>query len=164
MTISIVGLGYVGLPLCLQFARNGVVVVGLDVDPAKVSAVNAGRSYIKHIEAAAIAEQVSAGRLSASGDFSLISNVEAVIICVPTPLNKHREPDMSFVLNTGASIAPYLKSGILVVLESTTYPGTTDGDLRNGARGWVGTQGGRRLSPGLLARARGPGQPAEQGR
>jgi UDP-N-acetyl-D-glucosamine dehydrogenase len=130
MTISVVGLGYVGLPLCLQFARNGVVVVGLDVDPAKVSAVNAGRSYIKHIDAAAIAEQVSAGRLRASGDFSLINNVEAVIICVPTPLSKHREPDMSFVLNTGASIAPHLKSGILVVLESTTYPGTTDGDLR----------------------------------
>src|ERR1700681_2256341 len=130
MTISIIGLGYVGLPLCLQFARSGVIVLGLDVDPAKISAVNEGRSYIKHIEPSAIAEQVSAGRLSASGDFSLIRNVEAVIICVPTPLNKHREPDMSFVLNTGVSIAPHLKSGILVVLESTTYPGTTDGDLR----------------------------------
>jgi UDP-N-acetyl-D-glucosamine dehydrogenase len=117
MTISIVGLGYVGLPLCLQFARNGVAVVGLDVDAAKVSAVNEGRSYIKHIEASAVAEQVSAGRLSASSDFSLIRDVEAVIICVPTPLNRYREPDMSFVLNTGTSIAPYLKRGILVVLE-----------------------------------------------
>src|ERR1700676_4073477 len=94
MTISIIGLGYVGLPLCLQFARNGVTVVGLDVDPAKVSAVNESRSYIKHIEGAAIAEQVSAGRLRASNDFSLVREVEAVIICVPTPLNKYREPDI----------------------------------------------------------------------
>src|ERR1700733_950075 len=131
MTISIIGLGYVGLPLCLQFARSGVTVVGLDIDPAKVTAVNACRSYIKHIEAAAIAEQISAGRLSASGDLSVVRDVEAVIICVPTPLNKFREPDMSFVLNTGASIAPHLKRGILVGLESTTYPGTTDGDLRH---------------------------------
>src|ERR1700685_2341719 len=131
MAICVIGLGYVGLPLCLQFARNGVVVVGLDVDPAKVSAINAGQSYIKHIEAATVAEQVSAGRLSASGDFSLIRNVEAVIVCVPPPLNKFREPDMSFVLNTGASIAPHLKNDMLVVLESTTYPGTTDGELRH---------------------------------
>ena len=99
MTIAIVGLGYVGLPLALQFARNGVTVVGLDVDPAKVSAVNDGRSYIKHIEAAAIAEQVSGGRLRASSDFSLVGEVEAVIICVPTPLNKYREPDISYVLD-----------------------------------------------------------------
>jgi UDP-N-acetyl-D-glucosamine dehydrogenase len=130
MTIAIVGLGYVGLPLALQFARNGVTVVGLDVDPAKVSAVNEGRSYIKHIEAAAIAQQVSAGRLRASNDFSLAGEVEAVIICVPTPLNKYREPDISFVLATGRSIAPHLKRGTVVVLESTTYPGTTDTDLR----------------------------------
>src|SRR5579863_6099636 len=130
MTIAIVGLGYVGLPLALQFARNGVPVVGLDVDPVKVSAVNESRSYIKHIDGAAIAEQVSAGRLRASDDFSLIRGAEAVIICVPTPLNKYREPDISFVLNTGRSIATHLKKGIVVVLESTTYPGTTDGDLR----------------------------------
>ena len=130
MTIAIIGLGYVGLPLSLQFARNGVNVLGLDVDLAKVSAVNESRSYIKHIDAAAIGEQVSAGRLRASNDFSLVRGVEAVIICVPTPLNKYREPDISFVLNTGRSIAPHLKGGTLVVLESTTYPGTTDGDLR----------------------------------
>jgi UDP-N-acetyl-D-glucosamine dehydrogenase len=131
MTIAIVGLGYVGLPLALQFARSGVTVIGLDVDPAKVSAVNESRSYIKHIEGAAIAEHVSAGRLRASNDFSLVRDVEAVIICVPTPLNKYREPDISFVLTTGRSIAPHLKRGTLVVLESTTYPGTTDTDLRD---------------------------------
>jgi UDP-N-acetyl-D-glucosamine dehydrogenase len=131
MNIAIVGLGYVGLPLALQFARNGVSVVGLDVDPQKVAAVNEGRSYIKHIEGPVIAEQVTAGRLQASADFSLVRDVEAVLICVPTPLNKYREPDISYVITTGEMIAPHLTRGSLVVLESTTYPGTTDTDLKN---------------------------------
>lgn len=130
MKIAIVGLGYVGLPLALQFARNGVSVLGLDVDPTKVSAINAGRSYIKHIEAAAIAEAVKDGCLEASADFSRVKEVEAVIICVPTPLNKNREPDVSYVLNSGRAIAPHLQRGTLVALESSTYPGTTDTDLR----------------------------------
>jgi UDP-N-acetyl-D-glucosamine dehydrogenase len=130
MKIAIVGLGYVGLPLSLQFARSGVSVLGLDVDPAKIESLNAGRSYIKHIESAAIAEHVKEKKFEASADFSRIKEVEAVIICVPTPLNKNREPDISFIINTGKSIAPHLHKGILVVLESTTYPGTTDEDLR----------------------------------
>jgi UDP-N-acetyl-D-glucosamine dehydrogenase len=159
MTISIIGLGYVGLPLCLQFARNGVVVVGLDVDPAKVSAVNEGRSYIKHIEANAVAEQVSAGRLRASTDFSVISGVDAVIICVPTPLNKYREPDLSFVLSTGTSIAPHLKRGILVVLESTTYPGTTDGDLRKVLEAGSGLKAGEDFHLAFSPEREDPGNP-----
>jgi UDP-N-acetyl-D-glucosamine dehydrogenase len=130
MNIAIVGLGYVGLPLSLQFARSGVTVLGLDIDPAKVEALNAGRSYIKHISAEAIAEAVKAKTLSASTDFSRIKEVEAVIICVPTPLNKNREPDISYITETGKAIAPHLQKGTLVVLESTTYPGTTDEDLR----------------------------------
>ena len=130
MKIAIVGLGYVGLPLSLQFARSGVSVLGLDVDPAKIESLNAGRSYIKHIESAHIAEHVKEKKFEASADFSRIKEVEAVIICVPTPLNKNREPDISFIINTGKSIAPHLHKGILVVLESTTYPGTTDEDLR----------------------------------
>jgi UDP-N-acetyl-D-glucosamine dehydrogenase len=130
MKIAIVGLGYVGLPLSLQFARSGVNVLGLDVDPVKIEALNQGRSYIKHIESSAIAEAVKAGTFSASEDFRRIREVEAVIICVPTPLNKNREPDISFIINTGKSIAPHLHKGILIVLESTTYPGTTDEDLR----------------------------------
>ncbi|MCS7089711.1 MAG: nucleotide sugar dehydrogenase [Verrucomicrobiota bacterium] len=130
MYIAIVGQGYVGLPLALQFARSGLKVLGLDIDPAKVEALNAGRSYIHHIPAQAIAEQVAAGRFSASTDFSRVREVEAVVICVPTPLNKNREPDISYILNTGRAIAPYLQRGALVVLESTTYPGTTDTDLR----------------------------------
>ena len=130
MKIAIIGLGYVGLPLSLQFARSGVIVLGLDIDPAKVEALNGGRSYIEHIPAAAIQEQVGAGRFGASTDFARIREVEAVIICVPTPLTKYREPDISYVLNTGRAIAPHLQKGALVVLESTTYPGTTDEDLR----------------------------------
>src|SRR6202142_1481445 len=130
MKIAVVGLGYVGLPLSLQFARSGVTVLGLDIDPAKVQALNAGRSYIKHISAEAIAAAVKAKTFSAAADFSLIREVEAVIICVPTPLNKNREPDISYILETGKALAPHLKKGILVVLESTTYPGTTDEDLR----------------------------------
>src|SRR5208283_362030 len=130
MKIAIVGLGYVGLPLSLQFSRSGVTVLGLDIDPAKVDALNQGRSYIKHIPAEAISAAVQAKTFSASADFSLIQGVEAVVICVPTPLNKNREPDISFILETGQALAPHLKPGILVVLESTTYPGTTDEDLR----------------------------------
>jgi UDP-N-acetyl-D-glucosamine dehydrogenase len=123
-------------------------VLGIDVDPTKVQLLNNGQSYIKHIEQPAIAELLSSGKFSASTDFSLIKEVEAVIICVPTPLNKNREPDLSFVLNTGRAIAPHLKLAEadskletrnsksetrikkLIVLESTTYPGTTEEDLR----------------------------------
>jgi UDP-N-acetyl-D-glucosamine dehydrogenase len=127
--IAIVGLGYVGLPLSLQFARSGVSVLGLDIDPLKVKALNKGQSYIQHIPPAAIQEQRQARRFSASADFARIREVQAVIIAVPTPLNKNREPDISYILKTGEAIAPHLQEGTLVVLESTTYPGTTDEDL-----------------------------------
>ncbi len=130
MKIAIVGLGYVGLPLSLQFARSGVTVLGLDIDPSKVESLNRGQSYIKHISANAVSEAVHAGAFVASADFSRVKEVEAVVICVPTPLNKNREPDISFIIETGKAIAPHLAKGTLVVLESTTYPGTTDEDLR----------------------------------
>src|SRR5271166_1015659 len=128
--VAIVGLGYVGLPLSLQFARSGVPVLGFDIDPDKVDALNGGRSYIKHVPGAVVAEQVQAGRLAATTDFARVKEVDAVIICVPTPLNKNREPDISFILRTGRAIAPHFRPGTLVVLESTTYPGTTDEDLK----------------------------------
>ena len=128
--IAVVGLGYVGLPLSLQFARCGATVLGLDIDPNKVNALNAGRSYIKHIAPADIKAMVDKKAFSASSDFSLVHGVSAVIICVPTPLNKNREPDISYITETGKAIAPHLLKGTLVVLESTTYPGTTDEDLR----------------------------------
>jgi UDP-N-acetyl-D-glucosamine dehydrogenase len=128
--IGIVGLGYVGLPLSLQFARSGVGVLGFDIDPDKVESLNRGHSYIKHISSEEILEAANAGTFSACADFSRVREVGAVIICVPTPLNKNREPDISFILQTGKAIAPHLAKGALVVLESTTYPGTTDEDLR----------------------------------
>jgi len=131
MKIAIVGLGYVGLPLALRFAQAGVLVLGLDIDAAKCAALNAGRSYIKHIPDSAVAQARGHGSpLEATTDFSRVSGVDAILLCVPTPLNDRREPDMSYVFGTGESIAPYLRPGQLVVLESTTYPGTTDTDLR----------------------------------
>ena len=130
MKICIVGLGYVGLPLSLQFARCGASVTGLDIDAAKVESLNAGRSYIKHIAPETIKTAVDDGSFRASTEFSEVQGAEAVIICVPTPLNKNREPDISYILETGRAVAPHLQKGTLVVLESTTYPGTTDGDLR----------------------------------
>ena len=130
MKIAVVGLGYVGLPLSLQFARSCVSVLGLDVDRNKVQLLNNGQSYIRHIEPSAVADLVRSGKFAASTEFSRVKDVQAVIICVPTPLTKNREPDISFVLETGRTIAPYLSKGMLVVLESTTYPGTTDEDLR----------------------------------
>ena len=130
MKICVVGLGYVGLPLAIQFAHSNVIVVGLDVDASKVDLIQKGQSYIKHIAPAMIANVIAEKRHSASTDYRNIKDVEAVIICVPSPLNKNREPDISFILDTGRAIAPHLAKGTLVVLESTTYPGTTDEDLR----------------------------------
>jgi UDP-N-acetyl-D-glucosamine dehydrogenase len=130
MNISVIGLGYVGLPLSLQFARSGVKVLGLDIDPEKVEQINRGQSYIRHVPSAEIQALVKQSSLSASNDFNRVREVEAVIICVPTPLGAHREPDISFIIDTGKAIAPHLSKGTLVVLESTTYPGTTDEDLR----------------------------------
>ncbi len=129
-TVAIVGLGYVGLPLSLQFVRSGVRVIGIDVDASKVDALHAGRSYIKHISADDVQEQIQTGRFTASTDFAKISEAQGVIICVPTPLNKNREPDITYILQTGRAIAPHMQPGTLVTLESTTYPGTTDQDLR----------------------------------
>jgi UDP-N-acetyl-D-glucosamine dehydrogenase len=130
MKVAIIGLGYVGLPLSLQFARSCTEVLGIDIDRNKVDLLNKGQSYLKHIRSADVAELLETGKFSASTDFSRIREAQAVLICVPTPLTKNREPDLSYVLETGKSIAPHLQNGTLVVLESTTYPGTTDEDLR----------------------------------
>jgi UDP-N-acetyl-D-glucosamine dehydrogenase len=159
MKIAVVGLGYVGLPLCLQFARAGVDVLGLDVDKQKVDALMAGKSYIKHIEAADIAEAVNAGKFQASDDFARIKEAEAVIICVPTPLNKNREPDISYIVNTGKSIAPHMARGCLVVLESTTYPGTTDEDLREVLEAGSGMKAGKDFHLAFSPEREDPGNP-----
>lgn len=123
--IGIVGLGYVGLPLALRFSEAGFAVTGLDIDAAKVEALNRGSSYIAQIPAARVAQAVKA-RFKASYDFSAAKDCDALIICVPTPLGKHREPDVSFIANTMAELKPYLRAGQAVSLESTTYPGTTE--------------------------------------
>ncbi len=130
MKIAIVGLGYVGLPLSLQFAQSGVEVLGLDIDPSKVERLNGGKSYIKHVSDESVQAAVQSGRFQASSDFATRRAMDAFILCVPTPLNKNREPDISYILATGEAIAPHLTKGSLVVLESTTYPGTTEDDLR----------------------------------
>ena len=128
--ISVVGLGYVGLPLSLQFARSGVSVIGFDLDQQKVASINSGKTYLKHFPSESIAEQVNAGRFEATIDPSRMSEVEAILICVPTPLDNHREPDLSFVLDTARTIASHLEKGVLVALESTSFPGTTEDELR----------------------------------
>jgi UDP-N-acetyl-D-glucosamine dehydrogenase len=130
LNVGVVGLGYVGLPLALQIARSRHVVVGFDIDPEKCSAINAGKSYIKHISPSEVAAARIGGRLQATTDFSRASELDAIIVCVPTPLTKNREPDLRYVTSTGAQLGPHLQRRQLIVLESTTYPGTTDGDLR----------------------------------
>ena len=162
MTIAIIGLGYVGLPLALQFARSGVPVLGLDVDAKKVRALNAGRSYIKHIPAGEIKRLVRAGKFSAATDFAKIKNVEAILICVPTPLKKNRTPDLSFVLNTGKSIARHLQRRQLVVLESTTYPGTTENELRAVLEKDSGLKAGKDFHLAFSPEREDPGNPQSQ--
>lgn len=128
--IAIIGLGYVGLPLCLAFARAGNRVLGVDTDPTKPRDLLAGRSYIKHVPAADVAAAVGGGRLDATTDFSRLAEVDAILICVPTPLTPNRVPDLTHVESTARSIAAHLRRGQLVILESTTYPGTTEDVVR----------------------------------
>mgnify|MGYP001202791861 CR=1 FL=1 len=127
--VGIIGLGYVGLPLALAFASVGTKVIGFDVDPDKVSAISSGTSYLNHIKSSEIKRFVDENLFRATEDFSKLREVQDILICVPTPLTKYREPDLSAVLNTGRVISKYLQRGHLVVLESSTYPGTTDEDL-----------------------------------
>jgi UDP-N-acetyl-D-glucosamine dehydrogenase len=128
--VGIVGQGYVGLPLALVFSEAGFPVIGFDSDGAKVTALNQGESYIKHIGAGRVRAAVKTGRFRASADFDELSSCDAVLICVPTPLGNHREPDLSYVINSSREVARRLRRGQLVVLESTTYPGTTDEDVQ----------------------------------
>lgn len=126
--IGIVGLGYVGLPLMLRYCEVGYKVIGFDIDKGKVEALREGRSYIEHIPGSSIEEALTKG-FDPTTDFSRAAEADALILCVPTPLNKYREPDLSFVLDTTDSLVPYLRPGQIMSLESTTYPGTTDEEL-----------------------------------
>jgi UDP-N-acetyl-D-glucosamine dehydrogenase len=128
--IGVIGMGYVGLPLAVAAWRAGFHVTGFDVDPTKISALQSGKSYVGRIENELVAEMIASGRFSATDQFDVFAKCDVITICVPTPLNKYREPDLSYVLNTTRNIAPYLRAGQLITLESTTYPGTTRGEMR----------------------------------
>ncbi|TPN37163.1 nucleotide sugar dehydrogenase [Mesorhizobium sp. B2-3-3] len=124
--VGVIGLGYVGLPLAVAIARAGFPVSGFDIEAQKVESLNNGQSYIEAVTSTALASQVASGRFRATADFAELAVCDVIIICVPTPLTKHREPDLSFVRNTAGTIAKHLRLGQMIVLESTTYPGTTD--------------------------------------
>jgi UDP-N-acetyl-D-glucosamine dehydrogenase len=124
--VGVVGLGYVGLPIALLFSSKGISATGFDIDEKKVNFLRQGRTYIKHIPDAEISDAMSSGRFQATTDFAELRSVDAIIICVPTPLDDHREPDLTYIRKTAESIAEHLRPGHLVVLESTTYPGTTE--------------------------------------
>ena len=126
--IGIIGLGYVGLPLVFEFCRAGFKVTGFDIDPSKIVKLERGESYIKHLPSSLVTEALP--RFKATTDFTHLADMDCIIICVPTPLNKYREPDLSYVFDTTRMISRHLKKGQLIVLESTTYPGTTDVDMR----------------------------------
>ena len=124
--VGVVGLGYVGLPLAVEFARHGSTTVGIDLDQRKIDAINKGQSYIPDVSSADVRSQVDAGRLSATTDFSVVAELDTINICVPTPLRKTKDPDMSYIVSAVEKIAAHLHPGMLIVLESTTYPGTTE--------------------------------------
>jgi UDP-N-acetyl-D-glucosamine dehydrogenase len=124
--VGIVGLGYVGLPIALLFSSKGISATGFDIDASKIDLLRQGRTYIKHIPETEISAALRRGHFKATTDFSELGSMDALIICVPTPLDDHREPDLTYIRNTAESIGAHLRPGQLVVLESTTYPGTTE--------------------------------------
>ena len=127
--IGVIGLGYVGLPLVREFLKAGFPVLGFDIDESKIQMLKGGRSYIKHVESSFIYENIEIKRLDVTNDYDRLGEADALLICVPTPLGRHKEPDLSYVLNTTREIAKRLRKGQVVVLESTTYPGTTDEEM-----------------------------------
>ncbi len=128
-TIGIIGMGYVGLPLAIAYAESGFKVLGIDIDKDKINKINNAKSYINHIPSKKLTTLVNSSSLKATNNFHEVSGLDAIILCLPTPLNKYREPDLSFIRSTLNSIGPYLKKGQVLSLESTTYPGTTEEEL-----------------------------------
>jgi UDP-N-acetyl-D-glucosamine dehydrogenase len=154
-TVGVIGLGYVGLPLALTFAENGFSVIGFDLDAGKVESLGSGDCYIRHLDGDRVRSAIASGRLAATTDFSRLDEPDAILICVPTPLTKQHEPDMTYVRRAAFQVRERLRPGQLVVLESTTYPGTTDELLlpileghsdRRGAGGTARSTGGRSAS------------------
>lgn len=130
MKAGVVGLGYVGLPLLVEIGKSGIEAVGIDVDLRKVNAINAGQNYIGDVNDADLAELVKSGKIKASADWSIVAELDAISICVPTPLRKTKDPDISYIVSSVEAMTPYIRKGQLIILESTTYPGTTDEILR----------------------------------
>lgn len=128
--VAVVGLGYVGLPLLMEFVEEGIKTIGFDIDDKKVNQLNNGKSYIKHIDGNRVKRVRDSKLFEATSDFARIKEVDCVLIAVPTPLTKHREPDMSYIVGTAKNIAPHIRKGQLIVLESSTYPGTTEEVLK----------------------------------
>ncbi|MEX0779265.1 MAG: nucleotide sugar dehydrogenase [Balneolales bacterium] len=159
-TVGIVGLGYVGLPLLWTFHEKGYKVVGFDVDQSKIDAINHGKTYIKHFTDDKLQKLADSGRCALSTNFSDAGGVDAVMMCVPTPLNKYREPDMSYVEATTRSIAPFIKKGQLIVLESTTYPGTTEELIKPICEELSGLKSGEDFYLGYSPEREDPGNPS----
>lgn len=159
-TVGVVGLGYVGLPLLWTFHEKGFKVIGFDIDQTKIDAINNGKTYIKHFTDDKIQILADSGHCSLTTDFSEAGNVDAVLMCVPTPLNKYREPDMSYVEATTRSIAPHIKKGQLIVLESTTYPGTTEELIRTICEEMSGLKSGEDFYLGYSPEREDPGNPS----
>ena len=156
--LGVIGLGYVGLPLSLTFLRKGISVLGFDLDPDKINRIHAGRSYIKHIPSDELAGFVQQDKFSATADFSRLNEPDVLLICVPTPLTQNREPDMQFIENTARFIAKELRPGQLVILESTTYPGTTV-DLLQPILERSGLKGGEDFALAYSPEREDPGNP-----
>jgi UDP-N-acetyl-D-glucosamine dehydrogenase len=157
--VAVVGMGYVGLSLALELGRTGFTVRGIDLDLERVNRLNRGESYLVDVPSDALGPLVTAGALAATTTFEQAAAADVIIICVPTPLGKSKEPDISFILSALEHLLPHLHQGQLMVLESTTYPGTTEEVIQPRAR-VPRARDRRRFLPRLLAGARGPGQPA----
>ena len=158
-TIGVVGLGYVGLPLILTFGKKNFKLIGFDIDSNKIDALKSGQSYIKHIDSERIAQLVRSEKFEPTSDFSQIRKCDAILLCVPTPLNANREPDMSYIESTANSIAPHLRPEQLIVLESTTYPGTTTGLLQNLLESGSNLQAGKDFFLAYSPEREDPGNP-----
>jgi UDP-N-acetyl-D-glucosamine dehydrogenase len=157
--IGIVGLGYVGLPLVLTYGRKGFTVVGFDIDAGKVAALEKGESYIRHIPANEVRQLVADGKFSPTTDFSRVKECDALLLCVPTPLSRNREPDMTYIVGTAESVGPHLRAGQIVVLESTTYPGTTDELLQEILERTSGLEAGKDFYLAYSPEREDPGNP-----
>ena len=158
-TVAIIGLGYVGLPLLLTFANRKFRTLGIDIDPDKLEKLSSGKSYLKHISNESIQQLNTTSTNLFTNDFSKVKEADAIILCVPTPLTKHREPELKYIINTCHEIAPHLRENQLIVLESTTYPGTTEEYIKPICETFSGLESGKNLFISYSPEREDPGNP-----